>query len=127
MAEGFMKSFDPGIEIHSAGTHAEKKVNPFAVKVMKEVGIDISAHKPKSVDIFLSDSFDYVITVCDEANEVCPNFFGKVSHRLHIGFEDPAKAKGTDEEVLTMYRRIRDEIKKKFVKFYKTIHDGRTS
>lgn len=118
MAEGFMKSFDPDLEIYSAGTHAEEKVNPNAVKVMKERGIDISGHKPKPVDIFLKDAFDYVITVCDEANEVCPYFSGSVKNRLHIGFQDPAKAKGSDEELLGVYRKVRDEIREHFYKFY---------
>ena len=74
--------------------------------------------KPESVDMYLSDSFDYVITVCDGAKEVCPVFVGKVKHRLHIGFEDPASAKGTDEVVLPVYRKVRDQIKEAFYHFY---------
>ena len=100
MAEGFLKSFDSKLEVYSAGTAAEGRVNPYAVKVMKEAGIDISSQKPESVDLYLADSFDYVITVCDGAKEVCPVFTGNVKHRIHIGFEDPASAKGTDEVVL---------------------------
>lgn len=119
MAEGFLKSFDSKLEVYSAGTAAEGKVNPFAVKVMKEVGIDISMQKPEPVDIYLSDSFDYVITVCDGAKEVCPVFVGKVKNRLHIGFEDPASAKGTEEVVLPVYRKVRDQIKDAFYDFYK--------
>jgi len=118
MAEGFLKSFDKKHEVYSAGTAAEGRVNPYAVKVMKEAGIDISRNVPKSVDKFLKDSFDYVITVCDGAKEVCPVFTGNVKNRLHIGFEDPASAKGTEEEVLQVYRRVRDEIKEKFVECY---------
>lgn len=118
MAEGFLKSFDPKLEVSSAGTKAEHRVNPYAIKAMAEIGIDISRQFPKQVDIFLKDTFDYVITVCDGAKEVCPIFTGKVTHRLHIGFDDPAAAKGLEEEVMPVYRRIRDEIKEEFYKFY---------
>jgi len=95
MAEGFLKSFDSSLEVYSAGTHPATKPNPYAVEVMAEKGIDISANQPKSVDLFVDQPFDYVITVCDGAKEVCPVFTGKVEHRLHIGFEDPADATGT--------------------------------
>jgi arsenate reductase len=88
---------------------------------MKESGIDISKNKPKSVDLFLADSFDYVITVCDDANESCPYFSGKVDHRMHISFEDPAKATGSQEEILGVYRKIRDQIREQFLQFYKTL------
>jgi len=118
MAEGFLKSFDPKLEVYSAGTKAEKQVNPNAIKAMAEVGIDISRQYPKQVDIFLKDTFDYVITVCDGAKEVCPIFTGKVAHRLHLGFDDPAAAKGSEEEIMNVYRRVRDEIKEQFKKFY---------
>lgn len=118
MAEGLLKSMDSELEVFSAGTRPEKTVNPIAVKVMKEIGIDISSHYPKMADIFINDPFDYVITVCDNAKESCPVFTGKVKNRIHIGFEDPALAKGTDEEVLNVYRRIRDEIKDKFTDLY---------
>lgn len=119
MAEGFMKSFDAQLEVYSAGTKAEKHVNPFAVKAMSELGINISKHFPKQVDEFLEIDFDYVITVCDGAKEICPIFTGKVKKRLHMGFEDPADAKGTEEEVMPVYRRIRDKIKVRFFEFYK--------
>ncbi len=91
MAQGFLQSFDKNIEVHSAGTEPAAQVNQKAVKVMSEVGIDISQHKPKLVDIYLNEVWDYVITVCDDAKETCPVFFGKVKHRLHMGFEDPSK------------------------------------
>jgi len=117
MAEGFLKSFDKNLEVFSAGTNAESIVNPYAVKVMAEKGIDISKQNPKSVDIFLKESFDYVITVCDGAKEVCPVFTGNVKHRLHISFEDPAGVKGNDEEKLAIYRKVRDEIEKEFLEF----------
>jgi len=118
MAEGFLKSFDTELEVYSAGTKPAEKVNPFAVKAMKEVGIDISNCKAENVDKYLSQSFDYVITVCDNAKETCPVFIGKVKHRLHIGFEDPADAVGTEEEIFSEFRRIRDEIKNELYKFY---------
>jgi arsenate reductase len=84
---------------------------------MKEIGIDISSHYPKKVDQFVNESFDYVITVCDDANEKCPVFTGSVKHRLHIGFPDPAKAQGSREEKLTIYRNVRDSILKTFKEF----------
>jgi arsenate reductase (thioredoxin) len=119
MAEGFLKSFDDKLEVYSAGTKPAEKVNPFAVKAMKEIGIDISNGIAEDVDKYLSQSFDYVITVCDNAKETCPVFMGNVKHRLHIGFDDPADAVGTEEEVMPVYRRVRNEIKKDFYEFYK--------
>jgi arsenate reductase (thioredoxin) len=118
MAEGFLKSFDKNLEVYSAGTKPAEKVNPFAVNAMNEFGIDISKCIAENVDKYLSQSFDYVITVCDNAKETCPVFMGKVKHRLHIGFDDPADAVGTDEEVMPVYRRVRDEIKRDFYEFY---------
>jgi len=118
MAEGFLKSFDSRLEVYSAGTNPAAHANPNAVTAMKEAGIDISGNKPKNVEVFLSDPFDYVITVCDNAKETCPFFSGHVRHRLHMGFEDPAEATGTLEEVMPVYRRVRDEIREGFFKFY---------
>ncbi|MCX6173950.1 MAG: arsenate reductase ArsC [Ignavibacteriales bacterium] len=118
MAEGFMKSFDSELEVYSAGTNPSTQVHPKAIKVMSEVGIDLSKNYPKKVDQFLGEPFDFVITVCDNAKETCPVFIGKVGKQLHIGFEDPADATGTEEEILSEFRRIRDEIKKEFYKFY---------
>jgi arsenate reductase (thioredoxin) len=121
MGEGFLRSFDPAMEVISAGTRPEKEVSLYAVKVMKELGIDISGHRPKNVDQFVNDSFDYVITVCDSARENCPYFTGKVGQRLHIGFVDPADARGTEEEILAEYRRIRDQINIEFRKVFKSL------
>jgi arsenate reductase len=118
MAEGFLKSFDKNLDIYSAGTKAEGKVNPYAIAVMKEENIDLSQNSPKSVNLFLNDEFDFVITVCDGAKEVCPIFTGKVKNRLHIGFDDPANARGSEESILSEFRRIRDEIKRDFTQFY---------
>src|SRR4030042_6423368 len=114
MAEGFLKSFDESLEVFSAGTKPAVRVNHRAIQVMNEAGIDISKQYPKNVDEFLNDSFDYVITVCDDANESCPFFYGKVKHRLHIRFEDPALAKGTEKEVLAVFRKVRDDITERF-------------
>lgn len=119
MAEGFLKSFDTGLEVYSAGTIAERKVNPFAVKAMAELGIDISQQNPEPVEKYLDQSFDYVITVCDGAKEICPVFTGDVKNKIHIGFDDPAAARGTEEEVLPVYRKVRDQIKEQFYEFYK--------
>lgn len=118
MAEGFLRSFDPSLEVHSAGTVAERRVNPYAVMAMKETGIDISGHTPKPVSEFVDQPFDFVITVCDGAREVCPVFTGPVEYRLHIGFDDPAAARGAEEEIMPVYRRVRDQIKERFYELY---------
>lgn len=118
MAEGFLKSFDPALEVHSAGTNPSSQVHPKAIQVMKELGIDISEGYPKNVDQFLDKSFDFVITVCDNAKETCPVFMGDVKENLHIGFDDPAEARGSEEEILSEFRRIRDEIRERFQLFY---------
>ena len=118
MAEGFLKSFDDKLEVFSAGTNPSNQVLPKAVEVMEEIGIDISRNKPENVSNYVNESFDYVITVCGNAEETCPVFVGKVNERLHIGFEDPAEASGTEEEILNGFRRIRDQIKERFTQFY---------
>ena len=118
MAEGFLKSFDKKLEVYSAGTEPTSQVHPKAIQVMAEKDIDLSQNKPKSVSQFLAEEFDYVITVCGGAKEACPMFTGKVKHRLHIGFEDPADAIGSEEEITAEFRTIRDEIKNEFYNFY---------
>ena len=118
MAQGFLKSFDNSLEVQSAGTFPALNVNPRAVEVMAESGIDISKNSPKSVDEYLNDQWDYVITVCDYANETCPVFLGKVKHRLHMGFVDPSHASGSEEFIMSEFRRVRDEIEDEFYKFY---------
>ena len=118
MAMGFLRSFDQNIAVQSAGTKPVDEVNPFAIKAMQEVGIDLSTETPKSVELFLGEEWDFVITVCGGANESCPVFTGKVGKRMHIGFDDPATATGTDEEIMAEFRRVRDEIKKKMQTFY---------
>lgn len=118
MAEYFLKSFDASLEVYSAGSKPEKRVNSRTITIMNEVGLDLSESKTKNVDIFITEAFDYVITVCGNARESCPVFQGVVKNRLHMGFEDPAKAIGTDEEVMAIYRTIRDQIKNQFYQFY---------
>lgn len=119
MAEGFLKSFNSQLKVSSTGTKPADKINPYAVKAMKEIGIDISAGIAEDVEKYISQSFDYVITVCDNAKESCPVFSGDVKVQLHIPFDDPADANGTEEEVMPVYRRVRDEIKENFTNFYK--------
>ncbi len=114
MAEGFLKKKYPHWNIFSAGTNAEKKVNPLAIKAMSEVEIDISLQKPEPIEIFLDKNFDYVFTVCDGANEVCPVFSGKVKNKIHKGFEDPASFIGSEEFVMPKYRTVRDQLIKYF-------------
>ncbi|MCE5179015.1 MAG: arsenate reductase ArsC [Porphyromonadaceae bacterium] len=118
MAHGFLQSFDPELDVHSAGTNASGKLNSKAVEVMKEAGVDISHHTSDSVDKYLGEEWDYVITVCGGANESCPAFMGKVKHRLHIGFDDPSDVTGTPEFIQSEYIRVRDEIKEGFHDFY---------
>lgn len=119
MVEGFLKSFDSDLEVYSAGTSPSTEVHQKAIQVMGELNIDISDGQPQHVDAYLDKDFDYVITVCGGANENCPLFMGKVSKQLHIGFDDPAEAKGTEDEILHEFRRIRDEIERDFNTFYK--------
>ena len=88
-----------------------------AIEVMKEIGIDISKHRSKNLSEFDGQNFDYVITLCGSANETCPLYIGGTK-KIHIGFDDPAKANGTKEEVLREFRRVRDEIKEKLTAFF---------
>jgi len=119
MAHGFLQSLDKELKVFSAGTEPAEEVNPNAVKVMSEIGIDISMHQPRHVNEYLQEAWDYVITVCGGAKETCPYFTGNVSNRMHIGFDDPWAARGTDAFVMSEYRRVRDEILQAFQTFYK--------
>ena len=119
MAEGWLRHFGgPAFEVESAGTHPADRVNPLAVRVMDEAGVDISRHYPKHLERFLKEPWDYVVTVCDRANEECP-FFPGGKTRLHWGFEDPAAAVGSEDERLRVFRRVRDEIRDRFAGFAK--------
>jgi arsenate reductase len=118
MAHGFLQSFDPNITVCSAGTEASGKLNPKAVAVMKEAGIDISGNTSDQVEQYIDEEWDYVITVCGGANETCPAFIGKVKNRLHMGYDDPSHAEGTEEFIWSEFIRVRDEIKEGFYKLY---------
>lgn len=118
MGQSFMQSFDARLTVASAGTKPSGYVHSKAIEVMREEGIDISQNKSESVDKYLDTSWDYVITVCGGAKESCPAFFGEVKERLHIGFDDPADAKGTEDQILNEFRRVRDEIKRDFTAFF---------
>lgn len=121
MAHGFLQSFDKKLQVFSAGTEPAKQINAKAVQVMLEIGIDISHHTPKHVEQYINETWDYVITVCGGANETCPAFFGTVKNRLHIGFEDPSEAIGTNEFIMSEFCKVRDEIKTEFQKFYNNL------
>ncbi len=109
MAEGFLRALaGDRVEVASAGTEATQ-VHPLALRVMDEAGVDLRGHASKTVDRFIGDAWDYVITVCDTANERCPVFPGGTM-RLHWSFEDPSAASGTEEERLPVFRRVRDQI-----------------
>ncbi|MBO5075235.1 MAG: arsenate reductase ArsC [Bacteroidales bacterium] len=110
MAHGILKHIHPDAEVCSAGVRPASEVHPLAVKVMSEIGIDLSGHYPKNVSEYLGQSWDYVITVCGGAKENCPSFTGKVAMRLHIGFDDPDAFTGPESEIIDEFRRVRDEI-----------------
>lgn len=118
MAHGFLQSFSSDIDVFSAGNKPAENVNPKAVEVMKEVGIDISDQIPHNVSEYINEPWDYVITVCGGSKESCPVFVGNVGKRLHIGFDDPSNTIGSDEFVMAEFRRVRDEIKTQFSDFY---------
>lgn len=115
MAEGFLKHYGGDkFHVESAGTVATH-VNANAVRVMKELGIDISGQRSKTLDRFLDQPFDFVITVCDHANETCP-FFPNAKHRLHWSFPDPPQTEMATEEILEEFRKVRDMIGERFKK-----------
>jgi arsenate reductase len=110
MAEGLLRHLaSDRFEAHSAGTEATR-VRPLAIKAMGELGIDISTQTSKTLDGYVDQRFDYVITVCDDANESCP-IFPNATHRLHWSLPDPSKLTGTDEQQLAVYRQVRDELR----------------
>jgi arsenate reductase len=109
MAEGFLRHLEGDrFEVASAGTEATR-VHPLAIGAMQEAGIDISAHRSKTLDALLDDPWDYVITVCDSANERCPLFPARTT-RIHWSFDDPSQATGSDAQRLETFRRVRDQI-----------------
>jgi arsenate reductase len=125
MAAGFLRHFDANLNVRSAGVNPARQIHPKAVQVMAELAIDISGGRPQNVERYLNEEWDYVITVCDNAKETCPLFSGKVKQRLHIGFEDPAEATGTEEKIMSVFRRVRDEIQRDFRDFYQNYLAGK--
>jgi arsenate reductase (thioredoxin) len=120
MAEGLLRHHaGEQFDVESAGTKPGF-VRPEAVEVMREAGIDIAGHRSKPVDEFAGQQFDYVITVCDNARETCPVFFGK-AEKLHYDFEDPAAATGSEQERLAVFRRVRDELRSYLTDFAHSI------
>ena len=110
MAEGLLRQLaGDRFEVMSAGTEATH-VRPLAIRAMDEIGVDISSQESKTLERYLHEPFDYVITVCDDANEACP-FFPGAANRLHWSFEDPSRARGSEEERLAVFRSVRDRIK----------------
>ena len=110
MAEGLLRHLaGDRFEVMSAGTEATR-IRPLAIQAMEEIGVDVSGQESKTLDQYLEEPFDYVITVCDDANEACP-FFPGARNRLHWSFEDPSRAEGSEEERLAVFRRVRDEIR----------------
>jgi len=109
MGEGLLRTHSDNYEAYSAGV-SSSNVNPYAIRVMEEIGIDMSAHRSQSIEEFRQVKFDTVVTVCDHAKETCP-FFPGAKKYIHKNFENPAEAKGTDDEILVVFRRVRDEIK----------------
>jgi arsenate reductase len=118
MAHGFLKSFDQNIEVKSAGTDPGLEINSIAIRVMDEIGIDISNHYPKPVEIYLNDEWDYVITVCDQAKESCPLFSGRVKHRVHYSYKDPSYLTGTQKYILNEFRKLRQKMKSELHELY---------
>jgi arsenate reductase (thioredoxin) len=117
MAEGWLRRLGDGrVEAFSAGTKPASAVNPLAVRVMGEVGIDLSGQRPKSVEGFLGQPLDYVITVCDDAAEACPVFPGPVQ-RIHWSFQDPAKVEGDEQARLAAFRQVRDGLRDRLQSF----------
>jgi arsenate reductase (thioredoxin) len=121
MAEGLLREISGGkIEVKSAGSIPASRVSPYAVEVMKEIGIDISAHYPKSLESMSEYEFDWVITLCDFAEKWCPIFYSKsgIAYRVHWPIEDPHGAASDENELLKIYRECRDELKEKIIKWY---------
>ena len=114
MGEAILRNaFDGRIRVASAGSNPAGFVHPLAIQVLKEIGLDIRAHRSKSMSEFLRENVDTVITVCNEADYACPTFPGQ-RHRHHWPFDDPARASGTEQQILAAFRRVRDEMRRVF-------------
>lgn len=119
MAHGILQSLDSRLRVCSAGTKPAERVHPGAVAALKELGLDLSGRMPVSVDRYLHEPWDYVITVCGGARESCPAFTGSVGKRVHIGFDDPSLVIGDAAFIDSEFRRVRDEIRQAFTAFYR--------
>jgi arsenate reductase len=125
MAEGVLNAVAGDVvDVHSAGSKPAGYVHPLAIQVMREIGIDISKHTSKHMNDYLQRSVHTVITVCGNADQACPMYPGQVS-RYHWGFDDPTHAKGTNEQVVSEFRRVRDEIRKVFEAYAAGLHAAR--
>jgi arsenate reductase len=125
MAEGILRAAAGDlVEVYSAGSKPAGYVHPKAVQVLKEIGIDISGHASKHLEDFLNRKITTVITVCGNADQACPMFPGQVN-RYHWGFDDPAHATGTEEEILAEFRRVRDQIRLVFEAYAAGLKDGK--
>lgn len=126
IAEGLLRAAAGDlVEVRSAGSKPAGVVHPRAIEVMKEIGIDLAGHRSKHVSEFFEQPVATVITVCGDADDACPMFPGKPVHH-HWGFTDPGHAKGTDEEILREFRRVRDEMKRVFDAYAAGLRDGRS-
>ncbi len=125
LAEGILRAAAGDlVDVHSAGSKPAGYVHPKAIQVMQEIGLEISGHRSKHLNDFLSQRIDTVITVCGNADQACPVFPGQV-HRHHWGFDDPAHATGTEEEILAVFRRVRDQIKLVFEAYAAGLRAGK--
>ena len=121
LAEFYLKSLDPNLEVHSAGTNPAQAIHPMALELLREAEISHVGGKAKNLDSFLTQSFDFVITVCGAAEENCPSFTGQVKQRLHLGFDDPAALEGSGKEIKRGFLRIFKEIQEVFDDFYQDL------
>ena len=121
MAAALLRQQRPSWEVASAGTYPLNQVHPLTVRVMAEVGLDISGERPQPVGPLTGQPFDHVITVCDDAREACPVFTGDVRHRHHLPFTDPYWAEGTEQERLAAFRRVRETIRMAFEAFVEEV------
>lgn len=126
MAEGILRAAagDLLLQVYSAGSIPAGYVHPKAIQVMQEIGLDISRHQSKHMNDFLHQKITTVITVCGKADQACPDFPGQ-AHRYHWSFDDPAHTQGTPEEILSEFRRVRDQIKRVFEAYAAGLHEGR--
>jgi arsenate reductase (thioredoxin) len=118
MAEAFLKRIDQSLDVSSAGLHPDSQVDPIAIKVMLEIGIDISQIKPKTFLEFEGTSVDYLITLCDRTKDKITSVNIQARHKIHLGFEDPRKAELPEDQIIEVYRDVRDEIRNELDYFY---------